>query len=132
IKTLKPIADLRAIDKDESDAAFEARNLRGFGAVLKSAAKSKTVALIACHRSNTAYLAKAMGGVLQAIDYRVYSVVHEGGVLQITDKAIQALYKWHGENTKASMGQPYDGTEVSGFVTAEENEPPRDCGHCKW
>ena len=25
-----------------------------------------------------------------------------------------------------------DGTRLSGFVTAKENKPPRDCGHCKW
>jgi broad specificity phosphatase PhoE len=25
-----------------------------------------------------------------------------------------------------------DGTKLSGFVTAEENRPPRDCGHCVW
>ena len=25
-----------------------------------------------------------------------------------------------------------DGTKVSGFVTAAENKPPRECGNCKW
>ena len=25
-----------------------------------------------------------------------------------------------------------DGTQLSGFVTAAENPPPRDCGHCRW
>jgi hypothetical protein len=25
-----------------------------------------------------------------------------------------------------------DGTQLSGFVTAKENWPPRDCGHCRW
>lgn len=25
-----------------------------------------------------------------------------------------------------------DGTRLSGFVTAKENRPPRDCGHCLW
>jgi hypothetical protein len=25
-----------------------------------------------------------------------------------------------------------DGTRISGFVTAEENRPPRECGHCVW
>src|SRR5437899_3951340 len=25
-----------------------------------------------------------------------------------------------------------DGTKQSGFVTAEENRPPRECGNCRW
>lgn len=25
-----------------------------------------------------------------------------------------------------------DGTRLSGFVTAKENPPPRDCAHCRW
>jgi hypothetical protein len=25
-----------------------------------------------------------------------------------------------------------DGTRLSGFVTAKQNRPPRDCGHCRW
>jgi hypothetical protein len=27
---------------------------------------------------------------------------------------------------------PKDGTPISGFVTAKENKPPRECGNCKW
>lgn len=25
-----------------------------------------------------------------------------------------------------------DGTSLSGFVTAKENRPPRECGNCRW
>ena len=30
------------------------------------------------------------------------------------------------------MGKFSDGTKVSGYVTAEENKPPRQCNNCKW
>ena len=30
------------------------------------------------------------------------------------------------------MGKFQDGTKVSGFVTAAENKPPRECSNCKW
>lgn len=27
---------------------------------------------------------------------------------------------------------PKDGTALSGFVTEKENQPPRECGNCRW
>lgn len=30
------------------------------------------------------------------------------------------------------MAKLKDGTKLSGFVTASENRPPRECGNCKW
>lgn len=33
---------------------------------------------------------------------------------------------------KRKTNAPKDGTKLSGYVTAEENRPPRECGNCKW
>lgn len=33
---------------------------------------------------------------------------------------------------RRKLDAPKDGTDLSGFVTAKENKPPRECGNCKW
>jgi hypothetical protein len=33
---------------------------------------------------------------------------------------------------RGKMKAPKDGTAMSGFVTASQNKPPRECGNCKW
>lgn len=39
---------------------------------------------------------------------------------------------YRGEYFRRKHEFPKDGTELSGFVTAAENRPPRECGNCKW
>lgn len=132
IKCMRPLADLRALNKDEDQKEFERRNLHGFTAVLAAAKVRDSVPLIAVHRSNTAWLGKQFGGVRQEIDYRSASLVWEGGIVVIKNGVALPLYKKLTQNAKEDVGQPNDGTHVSGFVTAEDNKPPRECGNCKW
>ena len=33
---------------------------------------------------------------------------------------------------KRKLHAPKDGTALSGFVTAKQNQPPRECGNCRW
>lgn len=132
IRRMKPMSELRALDEGEDPKEFEKRNLKAFTTILAIAKKTKKVGLIAAHRSNSAFLSKMLGGTLQKIDYRVNSLLHEGGVAAIKSNSIQPLFKFIGENTKADIVQPFDGTQISGFVTAKDNPPPRECGWCRW
>lgn len=133
IRIVRPLAGLRAFDeKEETQAQFEAHSVKAIAAILATCAKSKTVALIASHRSVSAVLAKHYGYVKQDVDFRQASAVWEGGVIEINTLGIQPIYKMLSENPKEDLGQPDDGTHISGFVTAEENKPPRECGNCKW
>jgi len=131
LETVKPLDGLRALDKDEPDDKFEARNKKAFTAVLAAGKVKGAIPLVACHRSNTTWLAKEFGGVQQHVNYRQNSAVYEGGILVIKNGVLRPLYKSLAENPYENL-DPSDGTPTSGFVTAEVNKPPRDCGHCKW
>jgi broad specificity phosphatase PhoE len=133
LKKVNPMPELRAFNHlKETDKEYEKRNMRAFTGILRTATQMKSVPVICCHRSNTAFLGKYLGGVKQDLDYRLHSLVHEGGVLVITDQSIRALFKFIGENAKEDISQPYDGTQSSGFVTAADNPPPRECEYCRW
>jgi broad specificity phosphatase PhoE len=131
IKVLKPLQDLRAFGHDEDPKKFESRNEKAFDAILKAAKEKKAVPLIVCHRSNTAWAAKHFSGVQQDLDYREASLVWEAGVVIIEENAAVPVYRALTENPRANL-IPLDGTSISGFVTAEDNKPPRECGNCKW
>src|SRR5215510_12964654 len=38
----------------------------------------------------------------------------------------------HPMMTKAEASRYHVGTVLSGYVTAEDNKPPRQCDHCRW
>lgn len=133
LNVMRPMQELRAFShKDETPEQFEKRNNKAFTSIMQMAAKSKKVGVIACHRSNTAYLGKMMGGVLQNINYRLHTLVHEGGIVLLNRNSIEPVFKFEGENAKSDLYQPFDGTQLSGFVTAKDNPPPRECGFCRW
>lgn len=129
---VRPMYDLRAFGKDEDQKKFEARNERAFTAILATAKVRGEIPLIACHRSNSAWIAKRYGWVRQEVDYRQASAIWEGGVIVIDSKGAHPIYKKLSENPKEDLGQPNDGTHIAGFVTDEENKPPRECWNCKW
>lgn len=131
LKIVKPLSDLRAFGHDEDPKKFEERNDKAFSAILEIAKKNNSVPLIVCHRSNSAWLGKKFSGVLQHLDYRENTLVYEGGVVVIDTNAARPIYRSSSENPRANL-MPFDGTAVAGFVTVEDNKPPRECGNCKW
>jgi len=132
LEIVKPMAELRALDYKEDPKEFEARNKKAFIAIFATAKTSGRIALVACHRSNTAWLATQFGGVKQEMEYRELSAVHEGGILEVsTERGLFPLYKTTHENPREDM-LPMDGTGISGFVDGTVNEEPRRCGNCKW
>jgi broad specificity phosphatase PhoE len=131
IKVVKPLQGLRAFGVDEKQEVFEKRNEEAFDAVLKAAKEKKAIPLIVAHRSNSAWMGKHFSGVQQEMDYREASLVWEAGVVIIEENAAVPIYRALTENPRANL-IPHDGTSISGFVTAEVNKPPRECGNCKW
>lgn len=133
MEIVKPLYGLRAFNVDaEKPTAYEARTQTAFAGVLAAAKASKRIPLIAWHRSGTAWLVKTIGGVLQDIDYREAAAVREGGIIEIsTERGAVPVYKTLDENARENL-DPSDGTHISGFVTADVNHEPRNCGNCKW
>lgn len=133
LKTMRPISGLRAFNHEkETPSEYEKRSVQAWTALLKMMVKSKEVGLVSAHRSTTAYLAKFIGGVRQNVNYRLHTLVHEGGVVLLNRNSLQPVFKFEGENAKSDIYQPFDGTQLSGFVTAKDNPPPRECGMCRW
>lgn len=131
IPMVDSVSGLRAIDKDEDPEEFEKRNLKAFTAIFKTGEKSKSLPLIACHRSNTAFIAKYLSGVRQKVDYREAAAIYEGGIMRLEKNVATPLYQATGGNPRENF-EPMDGTHIAGFVTDESNRPPRWCGHCRW
>ena len=131
IETVRPVADLRNLGDDETAAQFEKRLTKAFTAILDTRKKTKSIPIIATHRSVSAWVCKQYGWVRQEMDYTRASVVWEGGIVVIDSNGARPIYKPLVQNTAEDM-QPFDGTHTAGFVTGKDNIPPRECGNCKW
>src|SRR5690348_13934419 len=81
LNVIRPMAELRNLGDDETNAEFERRLTKAFAAILATAARVKGIPLISTHRSVTAWISKEFSGVQQEIDYRRAAVVWEGGLL---------------------------------------------------
>jgi histidine phosphatase superfamily protein (branch 1) len=132
LKCVRPVPELRNLGDDETSAGFEKRLDKAIPAILETGKKTKSIPLIATHRSVTAWTTKKYSGVEQELDYHRAAVIWEGGVIVIDSKGARPIYKPMSENTAEDLGQPDDGTHISGFVTGKDNIPPRECWNCKW
>jgi hypothetical protein len=132
LEIVRPMPDLRNLGDKETNAQFEKRLERAFTAIIATRHKTKSIPLVATHRSVTAWVCKQFAYVLQEIDYHRAAVAWEGGVLVIDTNGARPIYKPMSENMAEDLGQPDDGTHVSGFVTGKVSVPPRECGNCKW
>jgi hypothetical protein len=131
LRTVRPMPDLRNLGDDETSVQFERRLTKAFSAILDTRKKIKSIPIIATHRSVSAWVCKQYGYVEQEMDYTRASVVWEGGIVVIDSDGARPIYKPLVQNTAEDL-QPFDGTHISGFVTAEDNQPPRQCDNCKW
>lgn len=113
----------------ESLNQFNRRQSLVFSDLLALIEKIHNPVLIVSHGSNVCYLhnhATPKQSAEEKIGYE--GLVYPGGVLVFTSEGIIPL-------TKKREGAPVplkDGTAVSGFVTDEENVPPRECWNCRW
>jgi probable phosphoglycerate mutase len=84
--------------------------------------------LVVTHAPVLSYWVQVQKGNLPD-DYLSYDdIVTPGGVVLVTDETVLPI---HNRNTGTKMPLS-DGTKLSGFVTALENLPPRECWCCKW
>lgn len=95
--------------------------------VLELVEKIKSPVLIVAHGSFVSFLHNHMTkNPGQSVGYE--GLCHPSGVLVFTADGIIPLIK-----KREPVRNPYkDGTRVAGFVTDEENVPPRECWNCRY
>lgn len=104
------------------------RRLAGVSAdILEVVEKLKKPILIVGHGSTISFWKATANGETEA-GYE--SIVQPGGVVVYSSAGLFPLFKLkYDEDEKLPLA---DGTALSGFVTAEDNLPPRECWHCRW
>jgi broad specificity phosphatase PhoE len=117
----------KKIPGGESMNQFDNRLAKFVSDVLELVVQIKRPILLIAHGSTISFLHNAINGGKEA-GYE--GIVHPGGIVAVTrEKVIPVFKKKFGENDKSPV---QDGTEFSGFVTEEQNRPPRECWNCRW
>lgn len=115
----------KRIPGGETHNEFDARMKKVFGDVLDLILKTKQPILIIGHGSTVSFLHNHMTETNTEVGYE--GLTNPSGVLVFTVKGIIPLTK-----KRNPIDSPYaDGTALSGFVTKEENPPPRSCWNCR-
>lgn len=124
----------KKIPGGESMNQFDKRLAGVFADMMELIEKLKKPIIIVGHGSTISFLHNNFkGGTFNADDkgkkVGYEGLVHPGGVLMFTRKGVLPLFKqkmYEGEK------MPFkDGTPLAGFVTDEENAPPRECWNCR-
>lgn len=111
----------------ESLNQFNLRQSSFFDDVMQTIIQIKKPILIVGHGSNASFLHNFNNKGEGKVGYE--GITNPGGVSMFTRDGIIPLLK----KREAGISQPYkDGTALAGFVTDEENRPPRECWNCKW
>jgi len=96
-----------------------------FADILETVAKIHAPVLVIGHGTNAGYLYSHTNKSGKSIGYE--GLTNPGGVCIFTKDGITPVFK-----KREGSPQLYkDGTDVSGFVTFEENRPPRECWNCR-
>lgn len=114
----------KVIPGGESFNQFNKRQAEFFDYIAQVVAKLGPI-LIVCHGSTVAFLHNHFNAGAK-VGYE--GLVNPSGVLMFTAKGVEPLTKKR-EGASSSLA---DGTATAGFVTDEENAPPRECWNCKW
>jgi broad specificity phosphatase PhoE len=115
----------KKIPGGDSLNSLNKRQSAAFADVLETVAKLHAPVLVIGHGTNAGFLHSHVNKSSEEIGYE--GLTHPGGVSIFTKEGITPVYK-------KREGAPQlfkDGTEVSGFVTDEENRPPRECWNCR-
>lgn len=111
----------------ENHDEFDVRMAKVFSDVLELIEKIKHPILLIGHGSTVSFLHNHMTKKPgEEVGYE--GLVLPSGVLVFTEDGIIPLIK-----KRQPVRNPYkDGTGVAGFVTDEENKPPRECWNCRY
>lgn len=117
----------KKIPGGESHNDFDQRMAKVFSDVLELIEKIKHPILIIGHGSTVSFLHNHMTKRPNGeVGYE--GLVLPSGVLVFTEDGVIPLIK-----KRQPVRNPYkDGTRVAGFVTDEENKPPRECWNCRY
>ena len=110
----------------ESVAQFEKRESSFFDNVLETIEKIHKPILIVGHGSTVSYLHNAVQRNEPKVGYE--GLVNPGGVLVFNKAGVTPLT----QKRDGAASPLKDGTVLSGFVTAAENVPPRECWNCRY
>lgn len=116
----------KMIPGGESMNQFNKRQAKVFADILDTVDKSGGPFLVIGHGSNISYLHNFHNDEAP-VGYE--GLVNPSGIVMFTKSGVTAL-----TNIRGSFGgaNPLkDGTQLSGFVTDEENRPPRECWNCR-
>lgn len=116
----------KMIPGGESLDTFNNRQAKVFSDILEAVAQIHKPILVVGHGSNASYLYHKVNKGGSEVGYE--GMTKPGGVMAFTKDGLAAIFK-----KREGTPQLYsDGTNLSGFVTDEENKPPRICSACKW
>lgn len=110
----------------ESIADFEKRQSAFFDALLATIETTGVVPIIVCHTSNVTTLWNLFNHDERAVEDHE-DVLQPGGVGMFANNVLIPVLKKGSEKVPLK-----DGTAISGFVTDEDNRPPRECWNCRW
>lgn len=117
----------KKIPGGESLGEFDVRMGEVFATVLDTVIKLKQPVLLILHGSSISFLNNHMSKDAKHVGYE--GLVKPSGVLVFTEDGIIPCTKLR----TPFHNNPYaDGTALSGFVTDEENRPPRECWNCRY
>ena len=117
----------KKIPGGESLNMLNKRQSSVFGDVMEMIAKTHALPLVIGHGTNAGYLHSHFNQKDKAeVGYE--GLTHPGGVSVFTKDGVTPVFK----KREGSPQLYQDGTEVSGFVTDEQNRPPRECWNCRW
>ena len=117
----------KRIPGGETHSEFDIRMAAVFSDILELIEEIKHPILIIGHGSTVSFLHNHMTKK-PGVEVGYEGLVHPSGVLVFTADGIIPLIK-----KRTPVRNPYkDGTRVSGFVTDEENKPPRECWNCRY
>lgn len=108
----------------ESLNEFNTRQAKFFDHVTEIVEKLGKPILLVGHGSTVSFLHNHFNQTGGPVGYE--GLVNPGGILMFTSKGIEPLTNKR-EDAASSMAQ---GTATSGYVTSEENRPPRSCWNC--
>lgn len=116
----------KKIPGGESMKQFNARLAKVSADILELVDKLKKPVLVIGHGSTASFWKAVADGSSEA-GYE--SIVQPGGVIAYTSLGVFPLFKQkYDEDEKPALA---DGTALTGFVTVEQNRPPRECWNCR-
>lgn len=116
----------KVIPGGESLNTLNKRQSKVFSDIMETISKTGKPILVIGHGTNAGFLHTHFNKK-DGIEPGYEGLTHPGGVSVFTKDGITPVFK-----KREGSPQLYkDGTETSGFVTAAENPPPRECWHCR-